>query len=68
VEQELAPVGVGELAEGILVPGPGADERPLGHHGILAAERPFARTQVMTPSTVGTDRPFRSDRRRCLNE
>jgi hypothetical protein len=38
VELELAPVGVGELAERVLVPGPGANERPLGHHGILAAQ------------------------------
>ena len=58
VELELAAVGVGELPERVLVAGPGADERPLGHHGILAARCPSAPTQAMTPSTVGTDRPF----------
>jgi hypothetical protein len=40
VELELAPVGVGELAERVLVHGPGANERPLGYDCILAAEPP----------------------------
>jgi hypothetical protein len=55
VQLQLAPVGVDELAERVLVPGAGAGEDLLAHHRILTAPLPFARTMVR-PSHAREDR------------
>ncbi len=55
VQLQLAPVGVGELAERLPVSRTGAGQRCLGHHGILASPLPFA-LQVRTPSGPGSHR------------
>jgi hypothetical protein len=43
VKLQLAPVEIGELAEGVLVSRAGAGERLLGHRAILASALPLVR-------------------------
>ena len=50
VQLQLTPVGVGELAERVLVAGARTDERLLGHARILAPALPFA---AITGTDVG---------------
>ena len=57
MQLQLAPVGVGELAERVLV----ARARPRASVGLRIASR--RSSQVMTPARPGMDRPFRSRRR-----
>jgi hypothetical protein len=44
------PVGVGQLAEGVLLAGACPLEGPVGHARILASALPFVRITVMTPA------------------
>ena len=53
VQLELTPVGVGQLAERVLVAGARAGEGLLGHVRILAPALPFTR---ITSNDVGADR------------
>ena len=67
VQLELTPVGVGQLAERVLVAGARTDEGLLGHARILALTRPFTR---ITTKDVGAARnsPLSFRRGRRLNK
>jgi hypothetical protein len=53
---ELTPVGVGQLAERVLVAGPRAGNRPLGHARILALRLLSPASQVPTSRRLEIDR------------
>src|SRR5260370_446482 len=61
VQQELAPVGVGELAERLLVARLRAGQRAGVHHRILASARPFPPLTGNDPIPAGNEpaAPFR---------